>query len=74
MFHSRAVEFYKSASTAFVFFGTLCTRPAAKSKISARASRLCEERPNEDSHPERRRLLSSKSKDLSFGGGYIRMN
>ena len=37
-FHSRAVEFYKSAFAMLVFFGTLCTRPAAKSKISARAS------------------------------------
>ena len=33
-----AVEFYKSAFTLFGFFGTLCTRPATKSKISARAS------------------------------------
>ena len=37
-FHSRAVEFYKSAFISFGFFGTLCTRPATKSKISARAS------------------------------------
>ena len=37
-FHIRAVEFCKSDFTAFVFFGTLCTRPATKSEISARAS------------------------------------
>ena len=37
-FHSRAVEFYKSDFANLVFFGTLYTRPAAKSKISARAS------------------------------------
>ena len=39
-FHSRAVEFCKSAFIPFGFFGTLCTRPATKSKISARASTL----------------------------------
>ena len=52
-FHSRAVEFCKSAFITFGFFGTLCTRPATKSKISARASRL-QNLPNY-SHPERRR-------------------
>ena len=39
----KAVEFCKSAFIPFGFFGTLCTRLAAKSKISARASRLCTE-------------------------------
>ena len=34
----EAVEFCKSAFTMLGFFGTLCTRPATKSKISARAS------------------------------------
>ena len=32
------MEFCKSDFAMLVFFGTLCTRPAAKSKISARAS------------------------------------
>ena len=36
-FHSRAVEFCKSACTTLGFFGTLCIRPATKSEISARA-------------------------------------
>ena len=31
-----AVEFNKSDFAMLVFFGTLCIRPAAKSKISAR--------------------------------------
>ena len=34
---TTAVEFCKSAFAMLGFFGTLCIRPAAKSKISARA-------------------------------------
>ena len=34
----EAVEFYKLAFITFGFFGTPCTRPVTKSKISTRAS------------------------------------
>ncbi len=50
----QAVEFFKSAFALLGFFGTLCTRPATKSKISARASKdLNTESPPNYSHPER---------------------
>ena len=48
-----AVEFSKSAFMQCSFFGTLCTRPAAKSKISARASTRTN--PSVLCHPERKR-------------------
>ena len=48
-----AVVFNKSDFAMLVFFGTLCIRPATKSKISARASTLYLENLKEDSHPER---------------------
>ncbi len=60
----QAVEFFKSAFALLGFFGTLCTRPATKSKISARASKdLNTESPPNYSHPERQ---SSSANQPSF--------
>ena len=62
----RAVEFCKSAFTLFGFFGTLFTRPAPKSQISARASTL--QYPPNYSHPERRRLCRRSRMGITSNG------